>query len=250
MKKTLIALMALAGVAAAGTDLVYWAQSTGGDLLKIDEENGNMPYLGKADGGSRAGTDVIDSLTNVGDKTYTLHFRDNDVNVHFAVNEALYFDQIYTSATTITSYTIDFGAEGSITAGTNFDGWGGAIRFRQGASVTLNVAAGELNSLLGVKGEAGLYTRDLIITPATSANGVNGMWNVTDKLKVNLTGAIGYDYEFAKVDSIDQLQEGQYTYIVSGGDKITFAARAVPEPTTATLSLLALAGLAVRRRRK
>lgn len=67
---------------------------------------------------------------------------------------------------------------------------------------------------------------------------------------MNLTGAIGYDYEFVKVDSAEALKEGQYTYLVIGGDKITFAARAIPEPATATLSLLALAGLAARRRRK
>lgn len=75
-KNTLITFIAVtAGVATAGTDLTYWAENTGGDLLKIDTQYNSMPYLGNAAANGRVGPDVIDVLTSVGSKTYTLHLK-------------------------------------------------------------------------------------------------------------------------------------------------------------------------------
>ncbi len=58
------------------------------------------------------------------------------------------------------------------------------------------------------------------------------------------------DNGFTAVDSLDELVAGTY-YLSNTADGISVTyAVAVPEPATATLSLLALAGLAARRRRK
>ena len=71
MKKTIIALMALTGVASAASELIYWGGSTGNDLLTI--EGGYTPYL-SADGAQRAPGSIVDTLKTVGDTTYDLTF--------------------------------------------------------------------------------------------------------------------------------------------------------------------------------
>lgn len=253
MKNTLITLIAVtAGVATAGTDLTYWAENTGGDLLKIDTQYNSMPYLGNAAANARVGPDVIDVLTSVGSKTYTLHFKDSADAVHFAVNDALYFDQIYSTGT-IKKYTIDFGAEGALTAATKSDvNWGGAIQFSQNAEVVFNVAV-SAEQLRGVDGGE-IFHRTIIASTDTKAN---GLWNVVDNFTLMAVGLEGYN-NVGLIESVDKLEAGQYGWLkgVSGDensgscDSVIFAFRAVPEPTTATLSLLALVGLAARRRRK
>lgn len=55
----------------------------------------------------------------------------------------------------------------------------------------------------------------------------------------------------AVVDNLDNaLNGGNGDAYTMTGISVTAEAELIPEPTTATLSLLALAGLAVRRRRK
>ena len=92
-------------------------------------------------------------------------------------------------------------------------GTGSGTNIGDGAKITLTYTAKSSGNILEVK-----LDRD-------SDNSVITMTNVTLKAT---------DFEF------DTL---------TGGD-VTFSSKSVPEPTTATLSLLALAGLAARRRRR
>ena len=82
-----------------------------------------------------------------------------------------------------------------------------------------------------------------------SANGIDGGLNITNSFVV--TDAEGNVLENAGViHDVADLQEGQ-SALLWADNKVTLVAKAlVPEPTTATLSLLALAGLAARRRRR
>lgn len=248
MKKALITLMLFGGIATAATELRYWAGNEGHDLTEI--EDGSTLWLGVADGTKGADASVVTSITTQGNTDYSLVFYAAEA-VHFAVNDDLYFNQIYSADDTkVGSYTIDFGSTGSITAATDYNGWGGAIRFTQSAAVTLNVEV--LGSQIHPLAHGELFTRTLISTPLTTAANVTGMWNVTNNMTINLTGDVlglsGYTWMGA-VSDVNALQAGQFGYTNSYGDTVALVV-CVPEPSTATLSLLALTGLATRRRRK
>lgn len=247
MKKTIITLLALAGVAAAATELTYWGEDNNKDITTIS--GFSFPYLGN--GNSHASSDIHTAITTVGNTDYNLNFKDeNNEPVSFIVNEALYFNQIYSTGT-VTSYTITFGENGSLNAATAYNSWGGAIRFSQGAVVALTVGVSEAQLASTAAGE--VFTRTVINSTDTASN---AMWNVTDKLTVTATGLDGY-LNVGLVDDITTLQAGEYGYMKvlsedenqGAADGISLVFRAIPEPSTATLSLLALAGLAARRRR-
>lgn len=78
-------------------------------------------------------------------------------------------------------------------------------------------------------------------TPSTS--------NITGNISVTGLNNETLSY-IGVITDISTLHEGESALLVNGGTISLVASSVVPEPTTATLSLLALAGLAVRRRRK
>ena len=93
-----------------------------------------------------------------------------------------------------------------------------------------------------------IYTQNLI----TLTNGIRNMGAITStNLKLNNISqldALGYT-NVGYITSADKLEKGQYGLVYTNSG-MKLAAAAIPEPTTATLSLLALAGLAARRRRR
>ena len=243
MKKTLIALMALAGMASAANELIYWGGNNGQDLLTI--EDGYTPYL-STNGSSRAPGSIIDTLKLEGDTTYDLTFASKkDSNVRtpsFALNDAIYLNSLTVGDENPTSFTIDFGTAGSITTAQNINFGQNIQHFTLSASMTdeqlIALEAGEI------------VTRTLM-----TGNANYGIWNFGDKGTKNvlINNLEGYTYVGA-VKSADVLEAGQYGYIYSDSASVDSVALVVkglsiPEPTTATLSLLALAGLAARRRR-
>lgn len=246
MKKTIITFLALCcGVASAATDLIYWGENNNKNLTTV--EGSTFPYLGLGD--DEAPASILTSITSKGNTDYDLNFKKTEP-VSFIVNEALYFNRIKSEGT-VSSYTITFGENGSLTAATHQSHWGGAIQFTSGATVTLNigVSKGQLASL----GVGDVFTRTVISSTDTTAN---GMWNVTDHLTVNALGLDGYK-NVGLVADVTTLQTGQYGYMKltdgnennNAADGISLVFKAIPEPTTATLSLLALCGLAFRRRK-
>ena len=56
--------------------------------------------------------------------------------------------------------------------------------------------------------------------------------------------------EQQQIMNIDFVLQGKTHDFVHAGSSVLFASNLIPEPTTGTLSLLALAGLAARRRRR
>ena len=267
MKKTFIALLALAGVAGAATNLTYWGGYYNYDLLLTS--SGYAPYIGN--GGSRASASVITAITTQGNNEYNLIFTPNgniedDVpttNPTFTLNQAIYLDRmtVGTGTDAPTSYTIDFGTNGSINTKFKADYNGGGINFGAkvkdpGGAITFNASLSDVQMTELMT--TGTYFRNLLVA---ENNGGNGIWNLTDANSVTLTlnGLDGYKSKGIITDAkeLEKLAEGEYCLYVDQGtaSRLSTAAlyvkaAAVPEPATATLSLLALCGLAARRRRR
>lgn len=170
-------------------------------------------------------------------------------NINFQVNENLSVHDVG-SSWAAKSITILFGAEGCITTESHFN----LGRATDISAVTLSVAvtADQLTAL-STNPEASVTH---VIIDAQSDYGI---WNLTEsKDKLTLTSseldAIGYT-SVGLVTDASQIGAFQYGVVYAdagdtnpAGDTLTFCAKA-PEPSTAALSLLALAGLVSRRRR-
>ena len=258
MKKTIIALFALAGVAIGADDLGYsidpqWKNDitfTGNEgTIKLSEVPANWSSNGSIYWG---GTNSIIDLTVDGNFTpwrivaakgatissLTLSFIGaSSLSVPSNSETNLSFNQIAT-------LNLNFGSAGIISTGK-------VITFGSD-DVDLNfTTTTDLSKL-----STGIYTRDLLVS-------TDQIWFSDNYLKFDEANhgsvtfsdsnldAAGYTYKgFIYADKINSLKAGEYALALVGTQKYQLVANIVPEPTTATLSLLALAGLAARRRRK
>ncbi len=158
--------------------------------------------------------------------------------------------------------TVDFGTDGSIALKANNNN---AVNNLGGKALTLK-AAFTIGDTTGT-GELKMETRYLITGPNIWYRDVTNENKVVDYVSSILTETSGYalqKYDLAKSDTAAwqlngqtvaeaDLVAGSYRFFAteSGGIGVQYwNALSIPEPTTATLSLLALTGLAARRRRK
>ncbi|MGN0864944.1 MAG: PEP-CTERM sorting domain-containing protein [Akkermansia sp.] len=251
MKKSIIALMALAGMASAATNLIYWGGADEEDLLTI--KDGYTPYL--AQNSTRADGSVVTTLTTENNADYSLVFdpsqNGNVTTPSFKLNQAIYLNQLdvagdkNTNKPFPTSFTIDFGTAGSITTSSHLNFGQSVTSITLSASLTTE----QLSTLAAAPGN--VVTRTLM-----TGNGDSGIWNFIDAhvtKKITIDNLEGYQC-VGQVASAEVLENGQFGFIYTGGGQ--YSANSVqlvvkaPEPATATLSLLALAGLAARRRRQ
>ena len=141
----------------------------------------------------------------------------------------------------------------------------GVITLGQGATIeatSLSFVAGQTNqslSITGIFGEAemaeltadnGVQSKLLTTNLITLTAGVLNMTvNSTTVTLGNIKGLddLGYS-NVGLITSVDELEVGEYGLLYSTSG-FQLAGKIIPEPATATLSLLALAGLAARRRR-
>ena len=265
MKKTFITLLALAGVAVgADTLTVETATSSGynadrdkyltsvsewGYFWNLQDKDGSTRPDGKV-GNAYANGGVLTSITTEGNADYDLQFMEKSLRTVY-VNEALYFNAVTLSdANLALAFTIDFGTAGSITTAQN-------INFGQKVTA-FNFSATLTEEQIQTLANGGTVNRTLL-----AGNGNSGIWNFGDRAKDNkeLT-LVGLDssYEYVgQISDASTLSEGQYGILWSDGDadSVSFVVKGItpsetpniPEPATATLSLLALAGLCARRRR-
>ncbi len=249
MKKTLIALMALASVAvAADTDVTYTIQNS------ITKRNSKFNAKG-----------FIWDLDAVGNTALTL--------TSSPAGESLspYIELESVTLTTGGTQGDAVGAFSIVITDTAFNivGWSTTVSTADKTN-TWNFVAGENKPVVLDSSKEYLFLADTATSFTLGAKlnavitemrlGTDGVTEYGDnKLDFDSSDSGLYNgFQFIKVTSAD----GQYTgyetsNVLNGTDvfakfapTITIVAKSIPEPTTATLSLLALAGLAARRRRK
>ncbi len=222
MKKTLIAIMALAGLAAAET---YTASTPAKSAAGAQ---GN--YYGftlAPNNGTYLTNDIPDNISVMTLESITLLSRSN-VGVNCPdVKVAVY---AYTADSTTGTY---LGVSTNST-GTAADNTTYTLNF---SGITIN--PNERYQFLYVNAGADVTT--LASFEGYQTASIKWGTSVTNSFSTNIPDGWG-TYKSNGINS----WEGQYIPVTT----VTLSAPAVPEPTTATLSLLALAGLAARRRRK
>ncbi len=237
MKKTLVALLALAGVAfgADYTAETVWTLDFGSEYT-----NG---FQWSAKEGYSYGTPWDIVAVEGGTQT------NGSKRVHMAGGLFGSWDEdfVFTMSVTLGS-TIS--ASNSWPVFAELSGANGNVRFGPYTSVENKVGLdGSIdkgdNNLVAVS-PGGTYTLELTKIGSVVTIAVDGVVSGTATLNDGVTGNItdvmlgGSQAGYYKINEI----------VHSASMSILTPAPAVPEPTTATLSLLALAGLAARRRRK
>ena len=174
---------------------------------------------------------VYKALTTVGNTDYNLIFSQTDA-VSLFVDTAVYFDSFNVGSSVPSSFTLDFGTSGSITAkstltfGTKVKEEGGSINI-----VASGIAAGAERLLLSTENQ-------------------NGIWNLTDANSVMLR-VDGYD-TLGLVSEGTTLSAGQAALVYK--NKGLYLVSGIPEPSAfgllAGLGALALAASRRRRSRK
>lgn len=271
MKKTLITLMALSGALSTG----YAAETT----ITL---NGNSSGTIQFTGSSTYDTYVYDTVANASVaklEPYSGGASMKTVKLNVAKDVTLtvsdYVKLNNKAQTNVTGLiTLEDGAKLSVTNyiqfnsanGNSGNSTTGVITLGKGATITANsidFVDGQskqsltLNALfsdenmLNLESEAvagTIYTQNLI----TLTNGIRYMGAITSTNlilnNISQLDALGYT-NVGYITSADKLEKGQYGLVYTNSG-MKLAAAAIPEPTTATLSLLALAGLAARRRRR
>ena len=281
MKKTLIALMALAGVASAdyvwngGREITPDAWATEGNWTLTDE----TAWTGKGSGPGTPNSDMWDAIMvqNANGHGITLEGWALDLNL---VNSQLVFEELKklqndaaagsvinideNSSLIIQKYSggndggqITLNCDGAFTLHYDKNQGGTGIIADFGSTGRMVVAATRDNqeqwdfsakiiSITADLGDAGLTDPRVLVelTKGTVLETIDLDTNVTinageDWIRVSGEDAIVDDGTYKKYYWVTQEQSGVY-----------LNTKIVPEPTTATLSLLALAGLAARRRRR
>ena len=207
MKKTLIALMALAGVAMGAVVE---------DHLAIEAEFTTIPVVA---GNCWSGNYVL---------TFTLA---QDYTLQHGGSMVAFYRGSGTNDT--------YGYNAITLGGTN-------------EALTLTVGRGRVNNTLnnatGIGANTTMAFQDSVTFDTTIAKGVEYTLSVA-----GATGAMTPTLSWVDAEGIAQsLTANSYNGNMNGNATLVYAVNTelIPEPATATLSLLALAGLAARRRRK
>lgn len=265
MRKTLIVLMALAGFTYGDQNLTINSSTTG----NYDQLNGNgntvthitvteSATINRIDGSSinnltTITLDIAANATftvtgtaklpfnNTSDKTYhtTITLGDNST---FDVG-TLYLGSQNSTHTNITQYsTINFGSDASITADTI-----STVAPAGGESyltLTADFDTQTLTELADTLQYGTTHSRTLITTTNGLQNYDTDYVSLTDLTELEV---LGYQ-NVGVVSSMDNLGIGQYG-ILYANNTISMVAKTIPEPSTSILTLLALSGLTLIRRR-
>ena len=215
MKKTIIALMALAGVAAAQTTIT----STWVDLPNTVENFYSGDYV----------------FTFMLDDTFTLADSGSVLGVYYGKNA-----------------TADAGACGIVLGGTD-----GALTLSVGRGNTSKAPSNAVVEVdttftFNTSYDSGNGNPNKITFANTIETGVLYTLSVTGG-NHNMVATLTWDGQTGTPESLaysGNMVEGNKNQFMNYAKNNGIAVVSVPEPTTATLSLLALAGLAARRRRK
>ena len=283
MKKTIIALMALAGIANAGSYTWNGGETITSDAWKNQDNwvlSQGTVWTSDSNGPLTSGSNMWEDVYISGASGTVSHIVEGwSLDVHLSNNTHLTLNRITkfqggavididaTSSLTIKEFwggndgdSISLNNKGSFTLyyscrvqggeGFNMNLYDtGTVTFLdQNHDTSANRAKVSSITAQLVGTESGVQTRQLITLDtrdgkSVSFDGTNTTYSFTDSNGVLMTA----------VDSLDALATATTSsyYITkdASGIKVSYV-NIIPEPTTATLSLLALAGLAARRRRK
>lgn len=254
-KKLLVALFfGLALSSSAVTHLTVSSTDVNNDLLAVYGGEHFADYL-KVTGDARTVDDIMTAVTTptlTTNNGIQLDFDSAQDSIAFSVNEALYFQGVNVNGSASwgepQTLTINFGESGSIYSRWQFT-VGQNVKEENGGSMNL-VAALSTADALTLAG-AGSFTRTLMaVSDETSSSNYHVFWNVSDanaSITVASLDAAGYK-AVRGYTTLDALNDGEYALAYTG-KQVNLIVKAIPEPATATLSLLALAGLAARRKR-
>lgn len=206
---------------------------------------------------------VVDSIVNEGTGTLTVTGMEGNLTDLVAKDGSITLQNVEQplqvsnlnlgAAHAVSIYTgADAQTEGAIKVTGNLTSAAGSdlyanLLIGDGATLTLNNDALTLHSQITVEGKftvAGTKAQDISsLAEGSTLTFIDG---------TALTYAVDYNGQDA-ASYLTNVQAGQYEMVANGttfGIKKTGSSPVVPEPTTGTLSLLALAGLVDRRRRK
>ena len=276
MKKTIMALMALAGVASAasvGYNSMTEAQKEG-VALAWDFSNGEVGLAaGSVDMGSdkwpsdnfsltanntatvgTSGTSPWSSRVTGMGTSFTLNIDVISINADTSYwpgdgnYQAIY--SLYSNGADTYCFnciTLGFNREGKIlltTKGENDSGFGG------GGDHTIDTGlyVSDIdNSTFTLVSDSTAETLTLYIDGVKTGEVTD--WKASGDKSMNLTG-FQFGSSFSEKNTAKGIEVSNITVWNAALNSSSVGALIVPEPTTATLSLLALAGLAARRRRK
>lgn len=242
MRKTIIALMALAGVATAtesdvtpitlGVTFGNCAQTSASAVtLTIDSVmTGSVASLVQTDTTTNVTTNVNLKTAGAAGSNQTVFTPDTNVGNGQPWTATFNFDNVNKALTSLDSINLDvvlFSSKGEYQ--TPQASWTGDITFT--ATITDSTTASRLGTFA--------YT----LTPGNGKGSTPFEITLAGN-SIDLTNVSSFNMELKLTET---LLSGTYAGLSGMGFKGT---PVVPEPTTATLSLLALAGLAARRRRK
>ena len=244
MKKTIIALLALAGVAAADTVTYTWDTTISSNASVMN---------GTVEGTLNTGTyDNYETGLKVLTGSITYTERDTEV-LYNLINDAI-----------AGKSTLTF--SGDISVGTTQSNLVILHAGRDGYGLTLGIKGGDLVFTNGGLGSAAIFTADMPLNSST-----NDKWYLTDySITLGKGGVVTYSIGGGEVVTAENTfvanwytgSDGEsQNYMYSFGHRapgwngdtfggnfhttgLPITSATVPEPTTATLSLLALAGLA------
>ena len=234
MKKTIIALMALAGVAmAADTGTLTLTNTTASDTITTTISDNSTDWLKEAIAlGGNATIDILTSGSNTYTPTDLAGYAIGDTNVGnggsyvYSVSFTVNGDA---PALTLTSISADFIVKSADGGNQGNSRWATYNwQFVSGETTLVDYATADYWSQ--ASGATGSLSMDF------GSNAIDLEAGETYTLNLKITGVNDSN---GTVDN-----KGGFVHVGS------ISASIIPEPTTATLSLLALAGLAARRRRK
>ena len=271
MKKTLITLLALAGVAAAADKVQI-------DFGRYDAQTEGYYNIYVAEGYTTSNTaaNYVNGATSA-TTTHSLTLGEQEITLTYQHTT----DQGYCGGkglipTLTTTEEADWknAYVGDLPSGVQGNVWDGITTqsANDGGTHTLtfsNLAAGTytLSAFGGYNGKDTMANMSITLGGGLSANWsyqgcLNGTWSESatatgSSITMNTAGSEQTDHGYYFTADSITVQEGaslSVTITGTGGYARTplnyVSLQMVPEPTTATLSLLALAGLAARRRRR
>ena len=263
MKNTIIVLLSLAGVAAGNTVVYTWDYSSNNAVIDGDAHGSFNTVDYTPNTGNYAGTTITTLKYTSGGSTDSPNWYETNTDVFYnAINKAMAGEVTLTISGAISTGTETTGRYTTILhVGSNDKGLTLGL---QGNTLTLtNANVGTPNGVamgtIALNSDSGNTYRliDFSVTlgkegVVTYSIGGSETQQASSKFTTNWSTTIQDNYQytigsFLPGDTTNDYYVGKWWGNLA---PLTVTVTEVPEPTTATLSLLALMGLAARRRRR